>query len=486
MREEVLTVLEAAHRLKVMPKTVRSWLRDGKLPGVKIGRQWRVAASTLNALISGEITLGDERRIAGDRTQSINEKSGVVLSKDEIKLLSEGSDLRERATEGKKLRVAGLFAGIGGIERGLDQAGHETRVLCENEPGARAVLEARFDSRIRSYVDVRDMKSIPRGIDLVTAGFPCQDLSQAGLTVGIRGVRSGLVDEVFRLLSTAKHSIPWVLLENVPFMLQLNKGEALEHLCQAFESLGYDWAYRVVDSRSTGLPQRRLRVYFLASKVGDPRDVLLVDDNGEPPAPDPGRWRDTACGFYWTEGLRGLGWGYDAIPTLKAGSTIGIPSPPAIVKKSGVVVTPVITDAERLQGFTKNWTKPAEKVTRASHRWKLVGNAVTVPVAKWIGSRLSNPGHYVPNGDRELNRTGSWPQAVWCIGGQRYVADVSRWPLKRKPKGLEEFLLEEGRLLSERATAGFYSRIQKAKLRFPPGFVSLIADHLERVRSVAK
>ena len=99
----------------------------------------------------------------------------------------------------------------------------------------------------------------PAGTELLAGGFPCQDLSQAGPTRGIRGERSGLVDEAFRLLRT--HQLPWLLLENVPFMLQLHRGHALDHIVTALEELGYAWAYRVVDSRSMGLPQRRERVY---------------------------------------------------------------------------------------------------------------------------------------------------------------------------------------------------------------------------------
>src|SRR5690606_19679397 len=97
------------------------------------------------------------------------------------------------------------------------------------------------------------------------------------------------------------------------------------------------------------------------------------------------------CGFYWTEGLRGLGWAVNAVPTLKGGSSIGIPSPPAIVLPDGRVVTPDIRDAERLQGFPADWTKVAETVARRSARWRLVGNAVSVPAADWIGKRLLKP-----------------------------------------------------------------------------------------------
>ncbi len=386
---------------------------------------------------------------------------------------------------GRALRVAGLFAGIGGIERGLDMAGHSTSLFCENDPSAQAVLAAKFGSDIPLHSDVKGLKEIPRDIDLVTAGFPCQDLSQAGLTAGINGARSGLIDEVFRLLR-GKHEVPWILLENVPFMLQLSKGAPLEHIVTALEKLGYDWAYRVVDTRSTGLPQRRQRVFLLASKEGDPRDVILSEDAGAPQDPDRDSWRNTSCGFYWTEGLRGLGWAYNAIPTLKAGSSVGIPSPPAIILKSGEIVTPDIVDAERFQGFPVDWTKPAVRVSRASYRWRLVGNAVSVPVAKWIGSRLMNPGRYDAEGDVELHRSGSWPMAAWSIGGRRYVAEVSAFPVAYKRKDLETFFVRDTKLLSEKATAGFLGRIKRAKLRFPPGFEELIEAHLERIRNGQK
>ena len=250
------------------------------------------------------------------------------------------------------LRVAGLFVGIGGIELGLHRAGHQSVLLNEIEPGAQAVLRAHFPG-IELTGDVCDLRTLP-DVDLVAAGFPCQDLSQAGCTLGIRGSRSGLVDKVFQLLETANPR--WLLLENVPFMLQLDRGRAMQHLTTELGRLGFRWAYRVVDARSFGMPQRRQRVLLLASRDSDPRPVLFADDAGEPREP---RGRDPvglACGFYWTEGIRGLGWAVDAIPTLKGGSTIGIPSPPAIWMPDGLVGTPDLRDAERLQGFPAGWT----------------------------------------------------------------------------------------------------------------------------------
>ena len=192
------------------------------------------------------------------------------------------------SSDGRRQFVTvGLFAGIGGIELGLDRAGHRTALFCENDATATAVLQARFPG-IPVHPDIRELAGLPPGVSLLAGGFPCQDLSQAGMTAGITGPRSGLVGHVFRLLET--HPVPWVLLENVPFMLQLGKGKALEVIVREFERLGYRWAYRVVDSRAFGLPQRRERVYFLASLKGDPRDVILADDTAEKD-PFGSRWR---------------------------------------------------------------------------------------------------------------------------------------------------------------------------------------------------
>lgn len=376
---------------------------------------------------------------------------------------------------GRTLRTVGLFSGIGGIELGLARSGHEALLLCENEPGARAVLAHRFPD-LEVHDDVCTLDELPPGTELVAGGFPCQDLSQAGRTAGIGGSRSSLVDEAFRLVR--EHDVPWLLLENVPFMLQLAGGRALDHIVTALEEMGYAWAYRVVDSRSTGLPQRRERVYLLASKDGDPRDVLLADDAGEPEVADRATWRSVACGFYWTEGLRGLGWAHDAVPTLKAGSTVGIPSPPAVVLPSGDVVKPDIRDAERLQGFESGWTSPSTEVMRPGHRWKLVGNAVTVDVVAWIGERLRDPGRYDPAGDPVLLRRGSWPRAAWGKDGERFVSPVSAWPMRRNPTPLADFLEHPGTPLSHKATAGFLERARRAQLRFPPGFLDLLDHHL--------
>src|SRR5690349_11093009 len=106
-----------------------------------------------------------------------------------------------RSQARKSLRVVGLFVGIGGIEEGLESAGHETTLMCEIDPAARAVLGEQGPD-IKVHDDITTLAELP-DCDLVTAGFPCQDLSQAGRTAGIEGSQSGLVQHVFRLLDDA-------------------------------------------------------------------------------------------------------------------------------------------------------------------------------------------------------------------------------------------------------------------------------------------
>jgi DNA (cytosine-5)-methyltransferase 1 len=376
------------------------------------------------------------------------------------------------------LRNVGLFAGIGGIEDGLHQAGHRTELLCEFDDPAQAVLRARFPG-VPVVGDIRDLRSLPE-TDLVSAGFPCQDLSQAGRTAGIDGQQSGLVGEVFRLVESSRAR--WLLLENVPNMRHLHRGAALRFLTGRLEEMGFVWAYRTVDAQAFGLPQRRQRVLLLASRTEDPREVLLTEDAGEPPAAG----CDGPCGFYWTEGLTGLGWAVDAVPTLKVGSKVGIPSPPAIWMRhtDGSIVTPDVRDAERLQGFDPDWTLPADSSCqgRKGTRWKLVGNAVAVPVAKWIGERLTSPRRYDDSRDTRLGEGSKWPLAAWGGQGGVYAADVSMWPVAAEYQHLARFLRFPTRPLSARATAGFLDRARRGRLRFEPGFLDAVAAHLEAMR----
>lgn len=372
------------------------------------------------------------------------------------------------------IRVAGLFAGIGGIERGFHRAlgdDVETVMLCEWWDPAKAVLKARFPD-VEVHPDVRELTSLPGDLDVLTVGFPCTDLSQAGRTAGIGGVNSGLVRHVFEAMAATGSKPKWLMIENVQNMLALDKGQAMRYLISEIEALGYRWAYRLVDSRFTGVPQRRRRVILLASITEDPRAVLYADDAGPRPETD---YVDDAYGFYWTEGRLGLGWAKDGVPTLKGGSTIGIPSPPAIwipgAEVDRAFVKPTIEDAEELQGFPRGWTSlGGEGARRNGPRWKLVGNAVTVGVSEWVASRIANPGspeiEYTPwDGKR------SWPTAACGDSGKIWTAPVSEFPRHAPYRHLLDVVdAESADRLSERAVRGFWNRLQRGNLGRHPDF----------------
>lgn len=374
----------------------------------------------------------------------------------------------------KVLRTVGLFAGIAGIERGLAAHGHHTNLMSESDVAARQVLQSQFNDCPIGH-DVRKLKRLP-SCDLVVAGFPCQDLSQCGKTAGIDGLNSSLVGEVFRLLETRRRPA-WVVLENVPFMLRLDGGRAMSLVSGELTRLGYRWAYRTVDVRAFGLPQRRLRVIIVASHAEDPRRVLFADDQPEPPQPQTAN----AYGFYWTEGLTGVGWGVNCVPTLKGGSGLGIPSPPAVwVPHERRIGTIHIADAERLQGFPVGWTEPAAQVdSKAGTRWRLVGNAVCVPVAAWLGRRLSAPGPCRCETAERVPAGGPWPQAAYGDVDGTFTVHASTWPMAKKRPNLLNFLKHPLRPLSHRATAGFLSRATRSRLRFAPGFLADVKHHLK-------
>lgn len=381
------------------------------------------------------------------------------------------------------LRVVDLFAGIGGFDLGMSQAGHTAVAAAEVWGPARAVLSDRMP-HIELLGDVTAIKELPPH-DLLSAGFPCTDLSQAGATKGISGPSSGLVQHVFRL---ARQQRPvWIVLENVPNLLVLHRGEAMSTIVRELEDLGYRWAYRVVDSRATGIPQRRLRVILLASREYQPERILLDADVGPP---ESNTLREDAYGFYWTEGRGGLGWAQDAIPTLKGGSTIGINSAPAVwlphAERGRRLLVPSVSDGERFQGLPAGWTSAASVAGERDQRWKLVGNAVTVGVAAWLGEALAcdpDLGAPLTGASAMATPDGGWPAAAFGHSGAMWRVDVSAWPVRRSYQHLAQFMdVESAQALSHRAAMGFLKRLDESNLRIDPRFVHDVEGHVRHTR----
>lgn len=386
------------------------------------------------------------------------------------------------------LNVVSLFSGIGGVEAGLHRAGHKTSLFCEVDPAASAVLAQNF-SEVPNKSDVTLLKSLPR-CDLVAAGFPCQDLSLAGGKAGMSGDQSSLVQHMFRLLDARLRSRPeWLLFENVPYMLVLDKSSAMRSLVKMVESAGYRWAYRVVDARTFGIPQRRQRIVMLASLKNDPRSVLFADESGTPDEHTRPKVVDESLyyGFYWTMGKMGAGWAREATPPIKGGSGLGIPSPPAVwIPARDFVGTPDIRDAERLQGFPENWTNPTDAFEfKPSVRWRLIGNAVSPKLSEWVGRRLKKPGKYVSKADKPVT-SDRWPRAAWGEKGKIYEACVTEWPINAPKIPLSEFLKHPLKPLSVKATTGFRSRAMVSKeISWSPRFLDSLAIHISKVGGAA-
>lgn len=369
--------------------------------------------------------------------------------------------------------VVSLFSGIGGFENGFARFGLDTTLMCEKDPSAQAVLRAHFPD-VDLVDDVVEMKGLPE-CDVLVGGWPCQDLSQAGRVAGLGGSQSGLVSHVFRLIDASPKKPTTVVLENVAFALNLQKGKAVQYVTDELAQRGYRWAYRVLDTREFGLPHRRRRVFVVAMLDGDPTHHLFAGVDGvalTEAAP-------TDVGFYWTEGNRGVGWTVDAVPPLKGGSGLSIPSPPAIWNiATGAFRTPGIEDAERLQGFAAGWTSAARDVGKADRlRWRLIGNAVSVPVSTWLAQRLVSSDGGVPAFHELGTTTRCQHNAAW--GGPkattRYLPSACEGPGRRMT--VEAFQLAGAQTLSVRAAEGFLRRYMKSNLKKNLVFAQALATH---------
>src|SRR5262249_13949023 len=137
----------------------------------------------------------------------------------------------------------------------------------------------------------------------------------------------------------------------------------------------------------------------------------------------------------------------------KGSSGLGIISPPGVwLPNARTIVTPSITAVEQLQGFPTDWTRPAELTPRGERqRWKLVGNAVSTPVAAWLARSIQKPSGSVKAGEIELTHGSRWPLAAWGQSGKRSAAAVSEWPVAIKGSGLAAALGERPPELSIRA-----------------------------------
>ena len=195
------------------------------------------------------------------------------------------------------MKFVSLFSGIGCFDLAFERAGMECVSVCEIDKNAQSVLRRHFP-KAELFDDVRKIGIATHGkksIDIICGGFPCQDLSVAGKRAGLAGERSGLWFEFARIIDELEPS--WVVIENVPGLLSSDKGRDFAVIIQWLAQRGYGVVWRVFDAQYFGVPQRRRRVFLVASfGNGSSAKVLFERESGTGNTP-PSREAERSCLF---------------------------------------------------------------------------------------------------------------------------------------------------------------------------------------------
>ena len=343
------------------------------------------------------------------------------------------------------MNVLDLFSGIGGFSLGLEQAGIKPNWVgySDIDKYANEVYKRRFPNakRLGPVEDVLEkIDKLPK-IDLVTFGFPCQDLSIAGKRKGLKGSRSGLFFKTIEIIKLTKPK--YFIFENVKGIFSSNKGKDFTIILQTIADIGYDGQWQLLNTRWF-LPQNRERVYFVGHIRGEcrPKVFPIGEDEGQVKNKNLnqigtiGDKDSEATRVYSTDGLArtikgggGMGskTGLYEVKMVKVHSTqsrnpnrpsltkicecgskklyqkcCGVPGGTGYLNKNDGTtycldgansqaventhnirrLTPIET--ERLQGFPDNWTEGCSD----TQRYKQTGNAVSVPVVKSIMEKL--------------------------------------------------------------------------------------------------
>ena len=139
-----------------------------------------------------------------------------------------------------------LFSGIGGIDLAAEWAGFRTVAFVERDKFCQKVLKKHWPE-VPIYDDITTFDAEPfRGVDLVSGGFPCQDISAAGKQAGLSGERSGLWFEMLRVIEQARSA--WVVAENVANLVSMGIDDCLLGL----ESAGYAARPVIVPASAVG------------------------------------------------------------------------------------------------------------------------------------------------------------------------------------------------------------------------------------------
>lgn len=167
----------------------------------------------------------------------------------------------------KYMTHGSLFSGIGGFELGAEMAGVTTLWNCEIAKFQGKILKLRFPYAKR-YKDIAETTGL-QYVDIISGGFPCQDISCAGQHKGIRGKRSGLWSEMFRIVREVRPK--YVIVENSPALIIYG----LEKVLCDLSEIGYDAEWQCISNYAFGYPHKRERLYLIAysNEIGLQGDI---------------------------------------------------------------------------------------------------------------------------------------------------------------------------------------------------------------------
>jgi DNA (cytosine-5)-methyltransferase 1 len=287
-------------------------------------------------------------------------------------------------------KVASFFSGIGGFDLGLERAGMEVVFQCEINTFCQKVLRKHWPNvPLTTDINKLTLSDIPDS-NLWCGGFPCQDVSLAnqGKRKGLRGERSGLFFKYASLIGGRKPD--WVILENVPGLLNSHEGRDFQVILETLDELGYGISWRVFDAKYFGTPQRRRRVYVVASYGNQSSSEVLFEPEGVTvayraglgkretitsrhdkciPETDVYSIQHAGIGRKPSAGPQGKGYRNDGetytLDSRGSADAICSPNAPFGVRKTS--------------GIPKQLD---------SNRYRALGNAVAVPIVEWIGKRI--------------------------------------------------------------------------------------------------
>ena len=320
------------------------------------------------------------------------------------------------------MKVASFFSGIGGIDLGLERAGMKVVFQCEINKFCQKILPLHWPGvQLEGDIDNVKAKDIPQS-ELWCGGFPCQDLSLAnqGKRKGFGGNRSSLFYKYAGLVyDTPKEQRPrWLFMENVPGLLNSRDGSDFHHLLKTLDDLGYGVSWRVLDAKYFGTPQRRRRVYIIASRGSLLSAQVLFEQGATSILADEGRCSEVEAGEeergregQGEEGEKNLhSIGSEKDPDAQKTTDANRESDYFAIQHAGIGRVPTAgpqgkgfrNDGE---AFTCDSRGSSDAVCKAnaafgirkapgfsegldSNRWRALGNAVCVPVIEWIGRRI--------------------------------------------------------------------------------------------------